>query len=196
VSLRTLRTVLGAAVLAAAIAAEGGAQAAATGGVEQPTGQPGRRPGAVGSRPALERLAAAVQRQLGLSDEQATQLREATRSFAAQRDQLLVQERATRLELRANVMRGDSADQGRIAQLLDQLVAHQRRRVDLVAEEQRELARFLKPVQRAQFLAMQERALRAAQQLRAQREREARAAAGGAPAAAAPRSPRRPTPLP
>jgi periplasmic protein CpxP/Spy len=153
------------------------------------------RPPAAG-RPALDRLAAAVQRQLGLGDEQGRQLRDATRRFATQRDQLMTQERATRLELRANVMRGDSADQPRIAQLMDQLVAHQRRRVELVAEEQRELARFLTPLQRAQFLAMQERALRAAQQLRA--ERAARGRGAGDPPADPPasRPGRRPVPEP
>jgi Spy/CpxP family protein refolding chaperone len=162
--------------LVAALASSAVAQAVAA-----PAGRPAGQPpggGAAAGRPALERLAAAVQRQLGLSDEQAQQLRESTRNFAQQRDQLLVQERATRMELRANVMRGDSADQARIGQLLDRLVAHQRRRIDLVAEEQRELAKFLTPLQRAQFLAMQERALRAAQQLRA--ERAARTRASGA----------------
>jgi periplasmic protein CpxP/Spy len=158
------------------------ASATAQGAGAPVPGRPATRPpGAAPGRPALERLAAAVQRQLGLSEEQARQLRESTRSFAQQRDQLIVQERATRLELRANVMRGDSADQARIGQLLEQLVAHQRRRVELVAEEQRELARFLTPIQRAQFLAMQERALRAAQQLRAQRAARARAS-GALPA--------------
>ena len=159
---RWLRAAGGAVALVAALGSSAAAQGAP--GAQAPL--PGGTPPA---RPALERLAAAVQRQLGLSDEQARQLRESTRSFAQQRDQLMRQERATRLELRANVMRGDSADQARIGQLLDQLVAHQRRRVDLVAGEQRELARFLTPLQRAQFLAMQERALRTAQQLRAQR---------------------------
>jgi Spy/CpxP family protein refolding chaperone len=161
-------------VLLATLAATAGAQSAGV----PPAGRPVGRPAGAAPRPALERLAAAVQKQLGLTDEQAGRLRDATRSFSVQRDQLLVQERATRLELRANVMRGDSADQARIAALIDQLMAHQRRRVELVSEEQRELAKFLTPLQRAQFLAMQERALRAAQQLRA--ERAARARASGA----------------
>ena len=54
----------------------------------------------VAGRPAIDRLAAAVQRQLGLSREEARQLRDATRRFAAERDRLMMQERATRLELR------------------------------------------------------------------------------------------------
>jgi Spy/CpxP family protein refolding chaperone len=141
------------------------------------------RPGQ--GRPALERLAAAVQRQLGLSNEQAAQLRDATRQFAVQREQLNRRERATRMELRAAVILGDSADQPRVARLLDDVVRMQRRRADLLAEEQRELAKILTPVQRAQFMAMQERAMRAAQQLRANREAQQR----GLP-------PRRPLPRP
>ena len=173
----------------------GALAASLAGALLAPVASPAAAQGAAG-RPALDRLAAAVQRQLGLSEEQGRQLRDATRRFATQRDRLMTQERATRLELRANVMRGDSADQPRIAQLMDQLVAHQRRRVELVAEEQRELARFLTPLQRAQFLAMQERALRAAQQLRAERAARARGA-GGAPAdSPAPRPGRRPVPEP
>jgi hypothetical protein len=48
--------------------------------------------------------------------------------------------------------------------------------VELVGQEQKELANFMTPVQRAEFLGMQERAFRAAQQLRQRREQ------GGRPA--------------
>ena len=121
-------------------------------------------------RPAMERLAGAVQRQLGLTDDQAARLRDATRRFATQREALLREERAARVALREAVAERESADAGRVARLIDELLRMERRRVDLRVEEQRELARFLTPVQRAQFMAMQERASRAAQQLRAQRD--------------------------
>lgn len=139
-----------------------------TSAVVVPAQQPAApvRPG----RAAVERLAAAVQRQLGLTTEQATRLRASTREFAAERDRLNRDERVVRLELRAAVMAGDSTNQPRIARLLDDLVRVQRRRVDLLANEQTELASFLTPLQRARFLALQERALRAAQQARARRE--------------------------
>jgi Spy/CpxP family protein refolding chaperone len=161
---RPIRTLLIALSLLAAAASGAGAQGR--------PGAPVPRPGQ--GRPALERLAAAVQRQLGLTNEQAAQLRDATRQFALQRDQLNRRERATRLELRGAVVAGDSADQQRVARLLDDMVRLQRRRVDLLADEQRELAKILTPVQRAQFMAMQERAMRAAQQLRANREAQQR----------------------
>ena len=154
-----MRRVLGIVGVAFALGAGAGGVAAQDGG--------GRRPGA---RPAMDRLASAVQRQLGLTDAQAAQLRTATRRFAAQRETLVRDERAARLELRRAVAGRDSVDPARVSRLIDDLLRAERRRADLRAEEQRELARFLTPVQRAQFMAMQERALRAAQQLRAQRE--------------------------
>jgi Spy/CpxP family protein refolding chaperone len=140
----------------------------------QPGSLPDRRP-----RPGVERVAAAVQRHLGLTDEQAARLRVATRRFAAERDRLNREERAARIELRAAVAGRDSVNQQRVAQLLDELLRIRRRRVETLAAEQQELARFLTPVQRARFLALQERAMRAAQQARARRP--TRAGADGVP---------------
>jgi hypothetical protein len=52
-------------------------------------------------------------------------------------------------------------------------------RLQLVTREQRELATFLTPVQRARFIALQEQMQRAVQQAR-QRRAAAAGAAGGA----------------
>jgi hypothetical protein len=82
----------------------------------------------------------------------------------------MAEERETRRTLRAQLAAGDSADQQLVAQQLDALLHLQQQRVQLLADEQRELAAFLTPVQRAEFLGMQERAFRAAQQLRQQRQ--------------------------
>ena len=124
----------------------------------------------VGARPAMERMAEAVKRRLGLNDEQARRLRDATARYAAERQQLFRRERALRREMRDELARGTAAQQERVARMLDDLLAVQRSRVELVAAEQRDLARFLTPIQRAEFLALQERAFRAAQQMRMQRE--------------------------
>jgi Spy/CpxP family protein refolding chaperone len=146
--------------VAALLAGAGGTAAAQRATAAQPT-----------ARPPIERLAAVVQRRLRLNAAQSTQLRETTRRFAAQRQDLMAKERETRRALRAEIGAGDAADQQAIARHLDTLVSLQQRRVQLVADEQRDLARFLSPLQRAQFLALQERAFRAAQQLRMQRAR-------------------------
>jgi Spy/CpxP family protein refolding chaperone len=137
----------------------------------------------------MERLALAIQRGLQLDDAQAARLREVSARNAARRQVLHAEERASRRTLREELQRGESADQARVAASLDALFAAQRRRVALVEEEQRELATFLTPVQRARFLALQERALRAAQRARLGREdvtpgaapRERRGRHAGAP---------------
>ena len=130
-------------------------------------------------RPSMEQLAAMVQQRLGLTDGQAMQLRQSTRKFAAQRERLVRDARAARRELRGQVQRRESADQRRVAVLVDTLVALQRRRIDLLAAEQRELSQFLSPVQRAEFLAMQERAFGAAQQARMRRDARGHGPGGG-----------------
>jgi Spy/CpxP family protein refolding chaperone len=131
---------------------------------------PGLPRGPGENRAAMQQLAVVVQRRLGLTNQQATRLRETTARFATERQQLMQREREMRRALRAATAAGDSAvDQRLVGRQLDSLVALQQRRVALLAEEQREMSTYLTPYQRAQFLAMQERAFRAAQQLRQRR---------------------------
>ncbi len=134
------------------------------------------------ARPAMERLALVVQRRLGLTNEQAQRLRQTTARYAGEREALVRQERSARRDLRALVAGAAQTDQERVGALLDTVLRVQRRRVELVEQEQRELARFLTPLQRAQFHAMQERAFRAAQQLRMRRELRTPGAGRGAEA--------------
>lgn len=139
-----------------------------------------------GHRPAMDRMAELVQRRLGLSDDQANRLRASTSRHVAQREQLLREERRLRRALREEVARGPAAAQDRVARMLDELVALQRQRLDVLSAEQRDLAQFLTPVQRAEFMAMQERAFRAAQQMRLQREGRTRDAPAERPGAERP----------
>ena len=125
--------------------------------------------GGVPARPAMERLANAVARRLNLDADQAQRLQTTTRRFATDREQLMRQERQARQALRAQLAAGQAADQQAVGRQLDDLLRLQQRRVQLLSDEQRELAGFLSPVQRAEFLGMQERAFRAAQQIRQQR---------------------------
>lgn len=130
---------------------------------------PDRR-GAPGGRPGLERLARAIQQNLRLDDAQAAQLRSVSGRYAGRRQALVAQEREARRALRQELRQGDDADQARVGRALTALLDAQRRRVALLGDEQRDLSAFLTPVQRARFLALQERALRAAQRARLQRE--------------------------
>jgi Spy/CpxP family protein refolding chaperone len=60
------------------------------------------------------------------------------------------------------------SDQGKITEYLDQLVQLQRQRVELFAQEQRDLAQFMTPLQRARYTALQEQVRRRVEQLRRQ----------------------------
>src|SRR5687768_16762116 len=83
-----------------------------------------------------QRMASVVQQQLGLNAEQMRRLGEVNREIEAQRRLLNQQERNVRIELRGEVMRDDSANQDRVARLVDQLIDVQRRRIDLLSREQ------------------------------------------------------------
>jgi hypothetical protein len=101
-----------------------------------------------------------VRRQLKLDDRQMRQLRQAQTKFERQRRALNGDERQARLALRDAMQDSTTRDQSRISQNIDQLVAVQRRRADLLEAEQKELSSFLTPMQRAQYLSLQERLAR------------------------------------
>jgi hypothetical protein len=122
-----------------------------------------------------QRMAAVVQQRLGLSADQMRRLGEVNRDMEAQRRVLHEQERDVRIGLRAEVTRGDSANQDRVARFVDQLIEVQRRRIELLSREQRALASFMTPVQRAQYLAMQDQLRRRMEEMRGRPRR------GGAP---------------
>src|SRR5688572_14227218 len=113
-----------------------------------------------------QRMASVVQQQLGLSGEQMRRLGEVNRGMEAQRRLLNQQERDLRIELRGEVMRGDSANQDRVARLVDQLIDVQRRRIDLLSREQKALSGFMTPTQRAQYLALQDQVRRRMEDMR------------------------------
>ncbi len=119
-----------------------------------PDSAPGRRQ--VLEQRVRQRMAAVVKDRLGLSDEQMRRLAEVNRDIEGQRRLLNEQERDLRVGLRAELMPADSANQDRVARFVDQLIDVQRRRIDLLSREQRALAAFMTPVQRAQYLAIQD----------------------------------------
>lgn len=113
-----------------------------------------------------QRTADIVKRRLQLTDDQMKQLQATNSRFEKQRMDLMGRERDTRRELRQQLLAGDDANQNRVAQLLDQAMQLERQRLDLQQSEQRELATFLKPVQRAKLFGLQAEMRRRAQELR------------------------------
>ena len=131
--------------------------------------------------PRREQLEARLRQQLwrvtknrvGLTDEQMNRLAQTSRPFDTQRRELAGQERTERLVLRRELLAGANANQDRVAASLDRVLDIQRRRAQLQIDEQRALAGFLSPVQRAKYAALQEQLRRRAENLRGQRVRRA-----------------------
>jgi Spy/CpxP family protein refolding chaperone len=112
-----------------------------------------------------ERSAKLAQQRLGLTDAQLAQLEESNARFSPQLNQLVVQERDTRRQLRVEMTSGNQANQQRVSDLLDNTVRLQKQRIALVEAEQKDLARFLTPVQRARYIALQAQFRKRAQEL-------------------------------
>ena len=125
----------------------------------QGAGDSGRRRPAGPARQELERRfrersANIVRRELQLNDNQMLRLQVVNRQFETQRVALFAEERRARQALRSELT-ATNPNQQKVATLLDQLMGVSRRRFDIQASEQRELAKFLTPVQRAKYFGLQ-----------------------------------------
>jgi hypothetical protein len=138
---------------------------------QQPLPRARMRGGQGNAQQMLEqRVAQLVERQLQATPEQMQRLRETNRKYAERRRNLANAERNARQELRREILAGDRADQQHVDELIHDLISVQRQRLDLLDAEQRDLAAFLTPVQRAKYVAIQERLRNLAQKLRQRRQ--------------------------
>lgn len=115
-----------------------------------------------------QRMAEVVRRQLGLDNDQMRKLGETNRRFEVQRRDLLTRERDVRMDLRDEMQSGDTSRQAQVARLLDQMLVVQRQRTEQLEAEQKELATFLTPIQRAKYFAMEEQIRRRVMEMREQ----------------------------
>jgi len=113
-----------------------------------------------------QRLARLLQTQLGLTDDVMRQLSDVNQRFDLQRRDVNRREMMTRRSMRDEVQKIDSADNGKIDQLMKEQFKLERERIDLTESEQLELSKFLTPVQRARYLGVQEQVRREMEQLR------------------------------
>lgn len=102
------------------------------------------------------RLASVVKRELHLTDAQAEKLQATNSRIDGRRRPLLQRERELRSGLRKELKRGESANDRTVGELLDGLLQVHRQRLELLEAEQRELAQYLTPVQRARYFSLQE----------------------------------------
>lgn len=144
----------------------------APGGLEAQRTRSGPPDGARPERRLLEqrvreRFEQLLKERLSLSDSQLTRVIEVNARLDARRRTLYSEERTLRLEMREALGGGDDpAAQERIARLLDRTLSVQRSRLDLMETEQRELAKFLTPLQRARYLGLQEQLRRRVDDMR------------------------------
>lgn len=142
--------------------------------------QPVTAPVTKADRPALERqfrerVARLTKERVGLTDAQMTQLEASNARFAPQLTQVAARERETRRQLRQELTSGAQPNQQKVSDLLDAAIRLQKQRIAIVESEQKELARFMTPVQRARYIALQGQFRRRSQEL----ERQGGAGKGG-----------------
>jgi protein CpxP len=142
-------------------------------GASTASAQPVRRSAAEASRPALEqqfrqRLAKLAQTRIGLTDAQMAQLEQSSARYAPQLSDLAAQERETRRQLRVELT-ATQPNQQHVSDLLDASLRLQKQRIALIEAEQKDLGRFMTPVQRARYIALQQQFRRRTQELTAKR---------------------------
>ena len=113
-----------------------------------------------------DRLGQMARRQLGLNDAQAEKLQQTNMKFADRRRTLMEQERDVRMSIRDEMISGDSTRQKQVGDLMDRMIKAQHQRIDLMEQEQKELAAFLTPMQRAKYFGMEEQLRRRVEQMR------------------------------
>ena len=115
------------------------------------------------------RIAAIMKERLELTDEQLRRLEGVTVKLEQERRRVRGEEFRLRSALRRQLLAGDSASSDSVATLLDRMPAVERRKIDLMETEQRELAQFLTPLQRARYLALQDEIRRNMDEIRDRR---------------------------
>jgi Spy/CpxP family protein refolding chaperone len=122
-----------------------------------------------------------IQAALGLTDEQAVKLRSTFQVYNPKRRALESEERAIKRGLQAQLRPGIAANSDSVAKLVTRLLAGKVAYAQTFVDEDREMATYLTPVQRAQFQVMRERLLARIEQLRLQRQMRRAMGTGATP---------------
>lgn len=170
---------------AALVLAVVGAPVAAGAQGVPPQGRPVRSasPRTDGQSRAIEqqlqhRIGQIMKERLVLTDAQLTQLEAVTMKLERERREVRGEEWRIRTALRAQLLSGDSVSNELVGELLDRMPRVERRRIELMETEQRELAAFLSPVQRARYMALQDEIRKNMDDIRQSRSPEANRSPG------------------
>lgn len=124
-------------------------------------------------RPVVDKLQARVDQvlrnRLSLNDEQFTKLRALNTRLDEEKRSIRTEEAQTRKALRDELLPGATPNEAHVAELLDRLPNIERRRVALQEREQKELAAFMQPAQRARYFALQDEIRRSLQDVQRMR---------------------------
>ncbi|HKV74823.1 MAG TPA: Spy/CpxP family protein refolding chaperone [Gemmatimonadales bacterium] len=116
-----------------------------------------------------DRFGAQVKEQLGLTDQQAARMKETTANWFLKRRDLEGQEQRARQAMASQLRPGVAANKDSVTKLIDKLLALRVSYAESFRQEDRELAAYLDPVQRAQYLVLRERLLERVQKARDER---------------------------
>lgn len=116
-----------------------------------------------------DRFGAQVKEQLGLTDQQAARMKETTANWFLKRRDLEGQEQRARQAMASQLRPGVAANKDSVTKLIDKLLALRVSYAESFRQEDRELAGYLDPVQRAQYLVLRERLLERVQKARDER---------------------------
>ncbi len=126
-------------------------------------------PGRQGENRIQARINQVVRRRLALTDEQFESLQGVALKIEEERRALRNEEMTSRFTMRQELQSRDRVNETKIGELLEQLPKFERRRLELMEREQRELARFLTPSQRARYVGLQDELRRGVQDIQRRR---------------------------
>jgi hypothetical protein len=156
-----MRTVWGVALMVALIGLASPAQAQEPGPARPRVEELRRR--------VRERVAQRIQQDLKLSPDQMQRLRATVGTYAGRRRELEARQRDLRRALGGELRPGIAATPDSVARLTDELLDVRVRYAESFRDEQRELARYLDPVQRAKLMVLRDRLTNRAQEFRRRR---------------------------
>ena len=116
-----------------------------------------------------DRFAQVVRQQLRLSDDQAEKLRGTEERFRARRREIVRRQLALRFALNGQMCPGCAADPDSVRKLMDGIDGNRGELFRVQQEQDREMAGYLTPVQRAQYQMLRERLIRRLGEVRRER---------------------------
>jgi hypothetical protein len=116
-----------------------------------------------------ERFSRHVQQELRLTPDQATKLRASQERFGTQRRALMRQQLDRRRALEDQMEPGVAANADSVKRLMDGMQAGRSAMLKIEQDEDREMAGYLTPVQRARYQRMREMLMRRVNEMREQR---------------------------